>query len=155
MKLEKWALLAEVISGVAILVTLVLLVFEVRVNTDVSRIAAYQAITRDFDEWRTLILTDPELLDMFAQLLEAGRWPDTSTDPEANARLVLLLDNQFSGSERAYIAYRGGIIGEQEWTRINRATCSEFAEIPDSLRELLLYRLTDDFVGYLQTECEL
>ena len=32
MKLEKWALLAEVISGIAILMTLVVLVSEVRTN---------------------------------------------------------------------------------------------------------------------------
>ena len=34
MKLEKWALVAEVISGTAIVISLVILIFEVRGNTD-------------------------------------------------------------------------------------------------------------------------
>ena len=34
MKLEKWALIAQIASGFAIIVTLVILIFEVRGNTD-------------------------------------------------------------------------------------------------------------------------
>ena len=109
MKLEKWALIAEVVSAAAILVTLVLLVLEVRTNTDVSRIAAYQSVTRDFDNWRSMVLNDPELLEMFAQLVVSGQYPDPSDDPVARARLVLLTDNQFSGNEHAFLAWRGGI----------------------------------------------
>jgi len=153
LNLEKWALVAEVVGALAIVVTLALLLLEVRENSDLSRVAAYQDVTRDFDEWRSLVLTDPELLDLFSMLREEGEWPDVSADPRADAKLLLLLANQFSGAERAYIAYRGGIVGEQEWNRINRATCSEFAQIPERFREGILFRLTDDFVGYLQTQC--
>ena len=39
MKLEKWALIAEIVSSVAVVVTLVLLLFEVRENTDIARAA--------------------------------------------------------------------------------------------------------------------
>jgi hypothetical protein len=133
----------------------VLLVLEVRTNTDVSRIAAYQAVTRDFDDFRSMILNDPELLEIFAQLIVSGQYPDPSGDPVTRARLFLLVDNQFSGNERAYIAYRGGIIGDQEWPRISRALCAEFADLPQDMRDRTLFRLTDDFGDYLQTECEL
>ena len=58
MKLEKWALLAEVIGSVAIVVSLVVLIVEVRASTDLSRLAAYETVSRDFDESRVLSMTD-------------------------------------------------------------------------------------------------
>ncbi len=90
MKLEKWALLAEVISGAAIVVTLVLLILEVRADTDLSRATANRAVTRDFDEYRALLLTNPALLDIFAQVLEDDRWPEENADPKVGARIRLL-----------------------------------------------------------------
>ena len=44
MKLEKWALLAEIISGVAIVVTVIILIVEVRGNTTVLRATNRQSI---------------------------------------------------------------------------------------------------------------
>jgi hypothetical protein len=43
MKLEKWALLAEIVSGVAIVITLVILILEVRGNTDAVRVQTISA----------------------------------------------------------------------------------------------------------------
>lgn len=72
MKLEKWALIADVIGSVAIVVTLVILITEVRTNTELSRVAAYDAVTRDFDDSRTLSLADPELLELFHQFTQGS-----------------------------------------------------------------------------------
>ena len=154
MKLEKWALLAEVVSGAAIVLTLVILILEVRANTDLSRATAYQAVTRDFDEYRAMVLTNPELLDILTQVFEEDKWPEENADPKVGARIRLMVASQFSASERAYVAYRAGIIGEQEWIRISRAMCAEFAQTSGDLREQLSFRLTPEFVGYLLSECE-
>ena len=40
-KLADWASIAEIISGIAVVVTLIVLIVEVRDNTEVLRVSAY------------------------------------------------------------------------------------------------------------------
>jgi hypothetical protein len=138
------------VSGVAIIVTLIVLIIEVRTNTDVARVAAYQQVTRDFDDWRTLILSDPQLVEVMVNMRNPY---ERGIDPEADIRRLFIAQNQWSGNERAYIAYRGGIIDERDWGRIYRALCDEFDRMPDDLRERIVFRLTDEFVQFLKDEC--
>ena len=161
MKLERWSLLIETIGTIGIILTLVILILQVRANTELSRISAYQNVTQDYDDVRTLILTEPGLLDLYASRLarvERGEppWPqsrDEITDPRDFWRLVLAIDIELGSSERAFLAYRAGVIREPEWARIQRTTCNDFREVPAFLMSRRLIRLTDDFVEYLQTEC--
>lgn len=152
MKLEKWALVAEILGGVAILVTLIVLVYETRENNELERVSAYQAVTQDFDDWRTLILTDPELLELIANLF-GGNAPEPGEDPVTDLRFQFLSENQWSGNERAFIAYRADIIDERDWSRINRAICAEYSQTPDYLWEQIAFRLSDDFLGFLDSDC--
>jgi len=152
MKLQEWALAAEVVSGIAVIATLIVLITEVRNSTDVARIAAYQQVTRDFDDWRTLILSDPQFVEIMMDIIQRHPY-QTGIDPEADIRRLFLVQNEWSGNERAYIAYRGGIIDDRDWGRIGRALCAEFDQIPDDLRERVIFRLTDDFLQFLENEC--
>jgi len=43
-KLQAWALVAEVISGIAVVATLILLAFEMRDNTNASQAQTYQLL---------------------------------------------------------------------------------------------------------------
>ena len=155
MKLEKWALLAEVVSGTAIILTLVILIIEVRANSELSRIAAYDAVTRDFDEHRARLLSNPESFELFFRFNERSL-PDVATEPEAALKLQLLLLNDFGGHERAYLAYQADIIGEGEWNRLHRSHCAEWAIVRehDYYFRLLSFRLTDGFTSHLETDCE-
>ena len=161
MKLERWTLLIEAIGSIGIILTLVILIFEVRANTELSRISAYQNVTQDYDDFRTLILTDPGLLDLYASRIDRIRrgeapWPqsrDETSDARNFWRLVLAIDISLGAHERAYLAYRAGVIHESEWTRIRRQACSQFLEIPENLMSGRLLQLTDGFAEYLQTEC--
>lgn len=91
MKLKEWALAAEVVSGFAIIVTLIVLIIEVRTHTDVARVAAYQQVTRDFDDWRTLILSDPQLVEIMADMRNPYK---RGIDPEADIRRQFVAQNQ-------------------------------------------------------------
>jgi hypothetical protein len=152
MKLREWALAAEVVSGIAVIVTLIVLIIEVRTSTDVARVAAYQQVTRDFDDWRSLILSDPQLVEIMIDIFQRNPH-QRGIDPEADLRRLFVVQNQWSGNERAHIAYRGGIIDERDWGRIRRALCAEVDQIPEDLREQVIFRLTDEFVQFLENEC--
>jgi len=153
MKLEKWALLAEIISGLAIVVTLIVLILEVRTNTELSRLSAYQTVTQDFDEWRRDVSGDSEKLNLFVRYTR-GAYPDPST-PEWTELYMIIL-NSWSAQERAYFAHEAGIIGETEWVRIQRSACSELLslEANQQLHDDLYFRLTDAYKAHLETACK-
>jgi len=54
-KLKIWALAAEVISGIAVVVTLVFLVFEMRNNTSATQAQTYQLLMQEMNAYRTLM----------------------------------------------------------------------------------------------------
>jgi len=145
--------MAEVISGVAIVVTLVVLILEVRSNTDLSRLTAYQTVTKDFDEWRREVSGDPEKLELFVRYTQ-GLYPDPES-PEYT-KLYMIVLNAWSGQERAYFAYQAGILGEDEWERIHRAECGElrYFSTNESFHADLFFRLTDAYRAHLESTCE-
>ena len=157
MKLRDLALLAEVVSGVAIVVSLIILIVEVRASTGLARVAAYNSVTRDFDLDRELWLSDPELFDLFYGFTR-GDLPDWDSAPEAAFKLTLLLLDSLAGHERAYLSYRAEIFGENEWQRIESSQCSYWipARDHDDDRYLgvLTRRLTSDYVDHLNSSCE-
>ncbi len=61
MKLERWALIAEIIGGIAIVVSVVLLLVEVRGNTEALRSASAQSITDAATDVLLLLASDGEL----------------------------------------------------------------------------------------------
>jgi hypothetical protein len=153
MKLEKWALIAEVIGSVAIVVTLVVLIAEVRTNTELSRVAAYDAVTRDFDDSRTLSLTDPEILELFHQFTQ-GSLPARQDDSRDALRAGIFVLNVFSGYERAYLSHEAGIFGEAEWSRVERAACQDWGYLEKSgYVSFVSFRLTDEYVEHLNATC--
>ena len=68
-------------------------------------------------------------------------------------RAGLLVILNMSANERAYVAYRGGVIGANEWTRIQRSICAEFSAVPTRMHDLIDFMLTDDFREYLEKSC--
>ena len=154
MRLDKWAHVAEIVGGIAIVTSLIVLIFEVRANTELARVAAYDAVSRDFDRFRTSALSNPEWFELFYRW-NLGDVPDPVSEPEAAFKLNMLLLNDFGGHERAYLAYKAGIVGDDEWTRLHRSECAQWALVSGSyLRENLRFRLTDDYVANLEDDCE-
>ncbi len=65
-KLKEWALLAEVFSGVAILVTLIFLVLEIRTNSELIRTDSFDRNIQSLIDWRRAVIADPESLEVTA-----------------------------------------------------------------------------------------
>ena len=67
-KLQKWALIAEVIGGLAVVITLGIVAFELNqstkqqeLNTSALEITAYQELINSIIDINTLVITVPEL----------------------------------------------------------------------------------------------
>ena len=149
MKLEKWALIAEIIGGIAVVVTLVFLVLGIRENTAITRASAYQTNMDSLNEWRALLVTE--------DLNEAWNdYMDTGVTSERQADIGVANIMLFAIFEKSFYAKEYGILGDQEWGRFEEQICLRANQLtrwnaPSAFsREIL----TDEFVDYIEDVCE-
>jgi len=153
MKLEKWSSIAEVIGSVAIAISLVILIIELRANTELTRITAYESVSKDFDDNRQFYLSNPEVFDL-AYAINSSGLADTDAESKDGLKAVFYLLNIFTGLERAYLAYQAGVFGEDEWDRIHRSECATWGQIQETEYESrVTFRLTSRYVSHLQSTC--
>ena len=154
MKLERWALIAEVVGGAAIIASLIVLIVEVRASTELARIAAYDAVTRDFDDSRTELMRNPESFELMFRFTN-GDFPDRELEPEVTRKFNFVVLNSFSMFERAFLSYRAGIIGDEEWPRLHRTECAQWSNLQESrdFLESISFRLTETYVEHLESNC--
>jgi len=102
MKLSDWASLAEVCSGVGVVITLIFLILGIRDNTDITRVSVYTDLVESISEWERDIYRDPEL----ARLSGAFFGGQTSSLNELDQRrLRNMVQNLFRTYERAFVNF--------------------------------------------------
>jgi hypothetical protein len=146
-RLNSWLTL---LANVGVVVGLVLVVVEVRQNTDIARLQAYRENSRELTDWRTQMLSDPSLVIIFNDYWAAGRI-DEATATE-RTRIGMMVNNLFAGYENAYLAYKFGIIEEQEWLRFLPPACMHLERVRRNAVELRF--LTAEFKNELDSSCE-
>lgn len=120
-KLQRWALVSEIAGGAAVLLTLILLLLEVRQNTQAIRTATYDGLVADLAHYNMTIATDDELGQMRFLNINGGR--DSLTDYQ----LFLLTQinvARYQHYERAYIQWRAGNLEDSLWERFRDRICS-------------------------------
>ena len=143
-KLKEWALLAEVISGVAILVTLVFLVLEVRTNSELIRIESFDRNIQSIIDWRMAVIADPSSMEVMAAYF--GDSPEVSK----KSMLVTSLWNLY---EKTYYARVYDTIGMSEWGRFEYSICDNFQRDPDFWRDRVARLMTSEFREYVIITC--
>lgn len=151
-KLSDWANIAQVVSGIAVVITLVFLIVGIQENTDVNRAAMYQESSNSLNEWRRDVLSDPEIAELFYAFLNNQAEGIEGID---RIRLTQLILNNFQISENAFFAQRYGLLGTAEWSRFERSICDNYARARSAkLTEPLQLVLTKDFTDYIAATCE-
>jgi len=153
MKLQETALYAEIISSIAVLLTLIFLAVELRDNTDVSRSLAYGRITAEMNDFR-LATNSSELL---APVWERFIYEDfEDLDRGEFIRMRALVLSIYSIFEDAYYSEKYGIMATSEWERFGAGICSNHIRMKNGeLDETVENSLTAEFVDYVHTECGL
>ena len=153
-KLSDWASIAEIVGGMAIVVTLVFLTFEIRSNTSVLQAQTYHDLMRDLNDFRKMGATR-EMVEIRNKYDEEG-WNSLSSTEKGLQRAASTV--RWGIYESAFYANERGFLGEQEWLRFEAGICrgrgilSELWNPGDatSMSELL----TPAFVDYLESACE-
>jgi len=138
LKLSDWASIAELVSAVAVVVTLVFLIAGIRENTAITRVAVYGDLTQEFSQLDVLRMQDAGL----ARVVEAF-FEETTEALDESERLTLDMYVQvvYRNYERAFYAQEYDVIGDEEWSRFEFLIC-------DNLRRARL-------IGYEPTEAEI
>ena len=148
LKLSDWASIAEILSGVAVVVTLVFLISSIRANTAALRAETYESNTDDINIFQYEMLRDPDSLRVYeAWLADRG----ASLDDSDLFRLDMILGVQLRELDSEYSAYRYGQMGEAEWRRLGGPACGIFRGIEAAGRRMP--RLTDEFLEYIDESC--
>ena len=111
MKLEKSVLIAEIIGGLAIVVTLIVLIVEVRVNTDAIQSATAQAVHENFATWYSSIQGDPELFRVSLQ----GMRDYSSLSEIEKGQFIAMFMSFVSYSQNAFYKWQEGSLSPELW----------------------------------------
>ena len=151
-ELKKWALIAEIVGGIAVLFSLVILIVEVRNNTQAVRIAAYDSLVADISQWRIDNARDEVVSEIDFIIATDGRDALTPRQTAIRNNLVIGI---FQMYERAFIQWESGNLDDASWERFRRMICgpSGSAGFEDSIGEPLNQMTLDRFREYRLNGC--
>lgn len=155
-QLRRLALGAEIVSAIAVIVTLIFLIFGMKENTNALQAQTYQELMRDVNNWRSSIREKER-----DQTLSKFRLDGFDSLPKGEQDLVRIIFLELWGIyEAAYFANERGVLGADEWARFENVICKEHrgqsAIFWDGEYEgLLAFRqiLTSMFVMYVENQC--
>jgi len=108
MKLERWALVAEIVGSVAVVVTLAILILEVRENTEESRAANRASVINDLREQLLIRAQSPSLGAALAAA-ESGQ----ELTPAQYSQYIGYLFAVIKSVEEAYFQYAEGRLDKE------------------------------------------
>jgi hypothetical protein len=152
-RLSNWANIAEIVSGIAVVLTLVFLVLGIRENTEVTRASMFQRSTDRIIEWRRDVLSNSQLAESFQQYLDGRASEITGTGRTLITEHVL---NQFQIYEQAYFSELSGLLGPAEWARFETQICNFYPRIQSApfLVDTVFLAMTPEFSAYMRDSCK-
>jgi len=151
--LSSWAMIAEIVSGIAVVITVIFLVIGIRENTAITRAAMFDSTMHGLAEFRGHVIQNPDVAELWIAYLDREYDQLDRTSQIRSRQLVMLA---FENYQRAFYARRYGVLGESEWTRFALQMCSQYSRVAESeeLATVLSSVLTNDFWASLTTTCD-
>ena len=152
-KLSDWASLAEIVSAIAVVVTLIFLIAGIRDNTELTRASMFDSSMDSLNEIRLLIASDAEV----ARIWRAYREKEfDSLDDTGKTQAGELVMAMFGIYEKAYYAREYEVIGSREWERFEIQICIQLdrAQASREVLELVRITLTPSFMSYVRELCQ-
>jgi len=127
MKLEKWALIGDLVGGIAIVISLVVLIVEVRSNTDAIHDSNRQSIAMRAQELALILLENPDINDGVSAAIEGRDIPE-----EVFGEVVSFASAGLRVAEEAFLLREEGKLDERYWEQRANVTLSLYRN--ESLR---------------------
>jgi len=152
LKLSDWAGFAEIFSGIAVVITLVLLILGIRENTAITRVAVCDRLIAEIGSVNRDALLNAEVDRIVSALFSRNIEDLDERDRSRLGNYVLYL---FRVYERAYFSEQYGILGDAEWERFSRQICLQLDNAAAVGVEMMSHAaLTEEFRGYMAVTCQ-
>jgi len=149
-KLSDWASIAEIVGGLAVVITLFFLILGIRDNTDVTRVSVYSDLMKSLNDLEANALGDPELSRILGAYFANDFQELNESDKLMLTRYLHIL---FRGYEVAFFSQEFDVIGEPEWSRFERLICINWGRVETSGVSGLDVVLTESFLSYISESC--
>ncbi len=152
-KLSDWGSIAEIVSGFAVVVTLVFLVLGIRENNELTRASVYESNINGLMQWRSEISRDRETAAIW-ETYRSGIYD--SLDATDQTRMRQMAANGMNVYEKAYyFAQEYGVMGASEYSRFERMACFqyEWAAKNQETLETMHRIMTEQFMSYPRDTC--
>ena len=120
-RLQSWGQIAEIVSGVAVVITLVFLAFEIRSNTNAVKIDTYDRLVADVANWQMMVATNNELGEAIA--VGGPRADDLRSDYQ-NFIVNRSAQSLWIIYERAFLQWEAGNISDVQFGRFRSQICT-------------------------------
>ena len=122
MKLPDYANIAEIISGIAVVITLVILTMEIRGSTNAVKAATYDSILADLVEFQLRLAEDTASLEISTIVYGDSPFSLTAIQTERFENRMIAL---FKNYERAFVQWKYGNLDEEAWQRFETEICQD------------------------------
>jgi hypothetical protein len=146
-ELKKWALIAEIIGGVAVIVTLVVLVFEVRNNSEVVQSSSFTTISGYLVDHAAMLASDGELTRIYRE----GNDDMSSLSSEEAGRYNWIMMSITRRIESAYILFQSGNLTDNQFAGFRGICRGVIYQNPWFERQTSVF--TSAFVEFVNSEC--
>jgi hypothetical protein len=148
-RLSDWASITEIASGLAVVVTLVLLLLGIRDNTEITRVSVYADLINNINEWERDIYRDPDLSRIWTAYMQRETARLEPGDRERLSSVVMVL---FRNYDKAYFSQRYSVIGSAEWNRFLRLICINYRRARSADLDFGGV-VSDEFVEFVLASC--
>ena len=146
-RIKNWAHLAEIVSGVAVVFSLIFIIFEIRENSDLIRANMFDRSIESLIDWRMQIVSDDESLKIMAD-----HW---GIDDRQLLKHQLLVVSMWSIYEKTYYSHQYDLIGPAEWEKFETRICAYGQAGQDFWGEKIATFLSEEFRNFVISSCQL
>jgi hypothetical protein len=115
-QLQKWALIAEIVGGIAVVLSLTFVGLQVRqsasetaLNTQALEVSAYQGLVQQISDFNTLIIGDTDLIGLDRKMFSGGSFEDEIEEHKYRSFVRMV----FRHADMAHYQYVKGLISEE------------------------------------------
>jgi hypothetical protein len=152
LKLSDYASIAEIVSGLAVVITLVFLALEIRDNTEATRADAFDRNISSLNEIRGWIANSPDLTRAWRAYADgqSARLDETELN-----RLGIVMVAIMGVYEKAYFARKAELIGDSEWSRFEPLVCGHYeASARAGILKDWQSAITTEFHAFIEERCQ-
>ena len=149
MTIQDWGSLGELISGIAVVASLLYVAVQLKQNTNITRASARQSIAARASEFQLAVAQNDEILAVVTKLFQ-----HEELSSQEEVRLHFFLGCLFRAAEEAFLQHREGFLEDEYWNKRGNLVLNylRYPGIFEAWRPRLRSTYHSDFVEWVESQ---